>query len=961
MVEPIGLALGVVGVIAPLIDICTKGYAMLTDARSVGEDWGDLQLRRKIEAVRFTDWTREMKFQDNISARLQPNDSGKYLVVVEILAKIVERFREIDEFMSTYELKQSKAESSGSSSTTDFGTPNSRADGKHKRKGSRFNFLSKSNAGTSEAIETGECFHFPFSKMLEFVSQLGGQNDEAEVRSAVEQFKENTRKFQEAISTRDQIRWVLSGKECLTQAVDELEKYNDRLYKITMNAISIQTRGGSWASPNTPLSSFQEFIVRTKLPFHRNPNFCGRNDVLEKLRQSLKPRDVTEPLANTPGTKAANKRRDSKRKIVVLHGLGGTGKSQIALEYAYRFSHCYTSVFWIDANNLSSTTDSACKVVEQLIDHYTSKWRSAPDYREIANILDFPGKINSAGRITRSTPEAVVKAVHSWLSATENRGWLLLVDNNDKANDGELDKLIPTCDWGSVVVTTRLLNLQRYGKCIEVEEIGAEAGVELLLISSGKDLGELDRCELDEAQRIVEALGELPLALDQAGAYVRSQQITFSTYRERMEKDIFEAGFKKMLPGSSLLPAKASVFTTWELSFRELDENARQLLHMCSFLSNEDIPEELFRRGKSAVRWIMEDESNLNDALDSLFTYSLAKRKGSRDSFWIHPLVHAWAREHVDIATRQRNAEDTIAMVASAIVTDKHKRSSDNWIFEQRILSHLKVCQKNISEYFAGSDNMKAAEASFAIASAFSDRGYYKEAGASYQRALTGYELVLGDGHPSTLDVVSNMASMFYYQGLHDKALKWYQRALAGSEKVLGADNTSALDTALKMAVIFRNRGQYSEAIEWYGRTLAEVENTLGIDHPSTITSLDSMANIFFDRGQYEEALEHYRRTLAVCEKALGNDHPSTLTAANNMARVLYKQRRLNMALECYGRTLTGRDKVLGKDHPSTLQTVRAMTTTLNQLGRYHELMELEKLGNLTQMTTLVEKAKIRE
>ncbi|KAL7265884.1 hypothetical protein RUND412_011588, partial [Rhizina undulata] len=330
---------------------------------------------------------------------------------------------------------------------------------------------------------------------------------------------------------------------------------------------------------------FQEFRVRVKLPFQRNPNFCGRNDILQEMHQILQRPKTLE--------------NESARGTVILYGMGGIGKSQIALEYAQRFGPSYTSIFWIDADDSSRTTASACKVVEQLVAHYAHKWRSAPDYLEISNILGISGKIDSFGRITQGVMESAMEVVHAWLGADKNRGWLFLIDNKDKAIAGDFDKLLPTCNWGSVIITSRLSNLRQYGECISVEGIGAQAGLELLLRSSGKKRN-LDESELDEAREIVKDLGELPLALDQAGAYISELQITFSTFRRKMN-DAFNETLDSSLPSS-----RASIRTTWELSFKELGPEARHLLHLCAFLSNEDIPDELFRRGKTAVPWMME-------------------------------------------------------------------------------------------------------------------------------------------------------------------------------------------------------------------------------------------------------------------------------------------------------------------------------------------------------------------
>ncbi|KAL7269549.1 hypothetical protein RUND412_007785 [Rhizina undulata] len=564
--------------------------------------------------------------------------------------------------------------------------------------------------------------------------------------------------------------------------------------------------------------SFNELKVHVELPFQ---HFCRKNDILNRLEQILEPNNP----AGTPVYTAeigANSQTTLGRKIVILHGMGGIGKSQIALEYAHRFFHCYTSVFWINADDDSVTTESTCKIFDQLLSHFAAKSQSSPVFQKISITLGIRGKLDDSGRIKGNSAETAMKAVRTWLSSSENRGWLFLVHNFDKAKVRELEKLIPTCDWGSILVTTRLPKLHKFGECVEVEGIGAEAGLELLLKSSGKILRNLDNF----AQEIVKALGELPLALDQAGAFISSLQRTFAAYRIKM-KEGMKAIFNEELDEPSLSLYKASVLTTWELSFQELTDDARQLLQLCAFLNNDEISEGLFRSGKSAVPWIAEDESRLDSAIQNLFTFSLAKRKEPGDTFWIHPLVHAWARERNDSTIRKRNAEDALKLVASAIKSTEE----DQAIF-----------------IYCGESDMSimVAHASSVIASAYKNLGYYIQAEGLYQRIFAAFKKALGKDHNLTLRTMGSLIEILDRHGQHHQALEWkkkklarrhdealecYRRALVGYEKILGKDHRGTLDIVRDMAFVLKEQKQYEEVLEYYRRTLAWTERTLGKDH----------------------------------------------------------------------------------------------------------------------------------
>ncbi|KAL7274135.1 hypothetical protein RUND412_002969 [Rhizina undulata] len=584
-----------------------------------------------------------------------------------------------------------------------------------------------------------------------------------------------------------------SGNEGLTSRVSNLslEGFNNEPLEIAEDVMQVHN-----ASVENPLNDgFQEFNVSIMLPFHRNPRFRGRVAILENMKQLLQAQALADPHENNPEMRTVT-RTDSKQKTVILHGMGGAGKSQIALEFAYQFSDCYTSIFWIDADNVSRTADSAHDIVQQLMDHYITRWRSSPDYSEIANILGIPGKIilDDSGNMKRIRTQTAMKAVHNWLRRKENQGWLLLVDNHDNAEDGELDKLIPRCDWGNVVATTRLPKLHRFGKGIAIEGIGSEAGLELLLRSSQKIRESLN----DSAQNIVRTLYELPLALDQAGAYIDSFQIPFSDYQEKLKEGMKSA----------------------------LSENA---LHMCAFLSNGDIPDKLFRRGKSAIPWIAKDENNLDDAIQSLFRLSLAKRKESSDSFWIHPLVHAWACEHTDSTVLRQNVQDTVTLVGSAF----HYRDENwrlNYDFERRILTNLELCHEHMFEYFSETENIEVANACSDIAVALYQLHYNQKAEDLYQKALQWKEKVLGQDDPSILKTMDRIACSFLNYCQYDKAQEWYLRLLKRKEKALGQDDPSILETIGEIADDFAGSDKYDKAQEWYLRLLEQKEKALGQD-----------------------------------------------------------------------------------------------------------------------------------
>lgn len=226
----------------------------------------------------------------------------------------------------------------------------------------------------------------------------------------------------------------------------------------------------SVASP-TP---FSKFNIPFRLPVQRNRNFKGREDPLEKIHNILKPGETIE------------------RRVAVLHGLGGMGKSQISIEYAYRHQDTYTSVFWIDATSQATLARSALLMAEQLVAHYETKWGdSDPDYARIGVMLGLPGCVEPTGQIAVKGGEnesgLAVRAMGKWLSSGGNSNWLVIFENNDDIEHVKLRDFVPAGEFGSVIITTRRPEISYLGVGVEVVPVDKDVGVSILLASAGKD------------------------------------------------------------------------------------------------------------------------------------------------------------------------------------------------------------------------------------------------------------------------------------------------------------------------------------------------------------------------------------------------------------------------------------------------------------------------------------------
>jgi hypothetical protein len=225
--------------------------------------------------------------------------------------------------------------------------------------------------------------------------------------------------------------------------------------------------------------AFSEFKVSVKLPFLRNSNFSGREGIISDMHGCF--------------ISGESEKNSIGRKVVVLCGMGGIGKTQIALEYAYRHVGNYTSIFWVDAKNRDTLNASGLQIVEKLIAHYSTRYTSSPDFSRIPTDLGVPGQIDTSEKLAQGALTRVWEIVQNWLSKGGNMGWLMLFDNNDDVVSVDLEELLPMCDWGNIIVTSRDRMVLAYigGLEIDVPEIGKKSGLELLLKGANKSLGSL--------------------------------------------------------------------------------------------------------------------------------------------------------------------------------------------------------------------------------------------------------------------------------------------------------------------------------------------------------------------------------------------------------------------------------------------------------------------------------------
>jgi hypothetical protein len=342
-------------------------------------------------------------------------------------------------------------------------------------------------------------------------------------------------------------------------------------------------------------------------------HFTGRETYLNRLHEMIVPNGAIS--------------RHSVTNVIVILANGGMGKTQLVLQYISQYPKLFSAVFWVNASSLETTQTSFISIAEQLIKHYAKmQTGSLPDYVSIARRLDMVDLVDEKGRIVvgENSPTLVVKAVKAWLALDGNHRWLIVFDNVDDLESFDVSESFPYKNsLGNVIITTRRRDCMDYGTGFELKEMEESESIELLFKFFDKQIEHVGSegahrivlsalfmhiilivfIDFNEAQRIARRLGQLPLAIHQAGAYLRKLRRPLKDYLP-----LFEQNMKHMLSKKPLGAAWAyrddTVFTTWEISFKaiqDVDPKSAELLLVCSFLSNEDIWEDLLQRGSKSL------------------------------------------------------------------------------------------------------------------------------------------------------------------------------------------------------------------------------------------------------------------------------------------------------------------------------------------------------------------------
>ena len=477
-------------------------------------------------------------------------------------------------------------------------------------------------------------------------------------------------------------------------------------------------------------------------------------------------------------------------------------------------------------------------------------------------------------------------------------------------------------DKGDLILTTRSRATGNYIQRVSIDTLNEEEGALFLLrrtkCVNSNVLLEVHPSDFESARAITQSLGGLPLALDQAGAYIEERQCSLEHYLRLYQNEKERAELLRQR-GRTALDHPESVTVTFALSFKEIQQLnpiASDILRICAFLYAEEIPEAILLEGSSelgpSLQKLDGQPQTFDSAIAILSRYSLVKRDTDQRTLSMHRVVQAVLQSMMKEKEQRQWGERVIGAVSKTFPRIDHT----TWVQCERYVPHARICVSYVDKWHI--KNRKAAFLLNQVASYIADRVQYEEALPLYQQALAINEQTLGPEHPDTARSLNNLALPYKSQGRDEKALPLFERALAINERVLGPRHPDTARSLNNLALLYNSLGKDEEVLPLLKRALDIREKALGLEHPDVANSLNNLAALYENQGMDKEALSLYQRALAIRIRVLGQEHPDTAATLNNLA-IFYKNQGQNeKALSLFERAFDYMKKSLGSNHPFT-------------------------------------------
>ena len=501
-----------------------------------------------------------------------------------------------------------------------------------------------------------------------------------------------------------------------------------------------------------------------------------------------------------------------------------------------------------------------------------------------------------------------------WISIQKE--WLMVFDNADDLPPDAVAKFIPPGNRGNILITSRNRSMGRliaFENVIEINEMEEADAITLLLKASCLDASAE---HLQAAKSIVASLGCMPLAIDQAGAYIEAGNCDINEYLRQ-----FSLHRQTLMSDATFRGASdydRTVYGTWDLSFKEIKKRASYsgnaqaakaailILGICAFYHHSNISDDIFKSAaEESVKNVIDKKlAKLPNAVNSLdrtllaldndghwddliyrqgvsvlLSFSLIKRDQSLKMMSVHPLIHCWSREQMSKPEQQRIYEIGSIILSCAITEGL---TGYDYGLRQLIFPHIKANELHSSEMSLTKQYYDDKCNKFIFV--MGEFGDWNNAELLAIDVVNMRKKLLGAEHPDTLLSMGNLAINYYDQGKFNEAEQLEVQVLDMWKKLLGAEHPKTLTSMGNLASTYRDQGKFDKAEQLQVQVLDMSKKLLGAEHPDTLLSMGNLASTYSNQGKFDEAEQLQVQVLDMSKKLLGAEHPDTLTSMTNLA-----------------------------------------------------------------------------
>ncbi len=593
--------------------------------------------------------------------------------------------------------------------------------------------------------------------------------------------------------------------------------------------------------------------------------------------------------------------------VLVVHGLGGVGKSTLAARFAELHFGQFSVVWWVTAESTTEVEHGLADLAAALL----------PD--------------DGQSSLKQRTELAV-----GWLSSHDD--WLLILDNLTTL--AHVSGLLKRVRGGKIIITSRQGTGWRGFSTLRLDELPRNEALELLEQTIRADWPEAD---LTGGEKLCTDLGALPLALEQAGAYIAETRTTPTRYLELLKKFPARMFATTALAGDT----QHTMARVWRITLDRLADTpmAATALRRLAWFASDHIPRTLLEGP--------EEDPEMPEALGRLAAYNMISLDIREIS--LHRLVQLVTRtpDPDDPHRRPQDIADALhdATRALACALDKHDYHLPSaWPDYRALVPHAHALLHHSPPDVDTDDSCLVLNL---VGGFLTNQGAPESAVPYLKRDLASTRRLHGPDHRDTIASGNTLANAYRSSGDLKRALPLYEASLAAAERVLGTDDPDTLSNRNSLALAYRFAGDLRRAIPLFELNLSERQRILGDDHPATLASQDSLAYAYQIAGDVERAIPMFERGLTDSKRILGPDHPDTLTAVDNLARACQAAGQTKRAIPMFETNLANSERVLGPDHPDTFTSRDHLASAYRLVGDIEQAVLLHEAVLTARMRVL--------